>query len=74
MSPSEFHSFRPRWLAVHPVAGIAEAGTALEDSVDAQAVPEGPEDDHLVALAREADVEVNALAHSAASSARLACK
>lgn len=39
------------------VAGIAEAATVLEDPVDIQAVLRDPEDDYLVALAREADAE-----------------
>lgn len=39
------------------VAGIAEAATVLEDPVDIQAVLRDPEDDYLVALAREAEAE-----------------
>jgi putative PIN family toxin of toxin-antitoxin system len=39
------------------VKGIAEAATVLEDSVDIQAVLRDPEDDYLVALAREAGAE-----------------
>ena len=39
------------------IAGIAEAATVLEDPVDIQAVLRDPEDDYLVALAREADAE-----------------
>ena len=40
------------------VAGIAEAGTVLEDPIEVGAILRDPEDDYLVALAREAGAEV----------------
>jgi uncharacterized protein len=39
------------------VAGIAEAATVLEDPRDIEAVLRDPEDDYLLALARQADAE-----------------
>jgi predicted nucleic acid-binding protein len=39
------------------LAGIAEAGTVLEDPVEIEAILGDPEDDYLVALAREAGAE-----------------
>ncbi len=39
------------------VAGIAESGTVLEDPVEVDATLRDPDDDYLVALAREAGAE-----------------
>ena len=39
------------------VAGIAEAATMVDDPVDPPAVLRDPDDDYLIALAREADAE-----------------
>ena len=39
------------------VLGIAEAGTVLDDPVEVKAILRDPEDDYLVALAREAGAE-----------------
>ena len=40
------------------VAGIAEAGTVVDDPVDVEALLRDPDDDYLIALAREADAEM----------------
>ena len=39
------------------VAGIAEAGTVLDDPIDVEAILRDPEDDYLLALARQAGAE-----------------
>jgi uncharacterized protein len=39
------------------VAGIAEAATVVEDPVEVRSVLRDPEDDYLLALARQADAE-----------------